>query len=138
MTKGKTTKTKSRGSAKTQLSRTDWRTNGFLHENQSGYQSRWRVRKAKRAVNNYNYTNNINTPATNMMRQRNINPDRNDATTYFSKKDTSSHDENKDKKNRELTIQHRSVCSDEWVSYVNNGKNTITFREFLEQKGNEQ
>jgi hypothetical protein len=123
-------KTKSRGTGTTKLSKSDWRTE--LYSKNSSYKSKWRIRKEKRALNNYNYKNNVNTPSTNMMHNNNIDPTRNDSQKYFSKELVES--ETLDSKNRQLTIQHRQECSEEWVKYSNVIHNERqTFREFLEK-----
>lgn len=58
------------GTPATQLGYSDWRNDRFLVDD--GYRSKWRKRKDRRYKNLCDLENNISTPATEMMKKRNI------------------------------------------------------------------
>lgn len=61
---------RSRGTGATRLGNSDWRNDRFLDDD--GYRSKWRRRKDRRYKNLCDFENNVTTPATTMMRNRNI------------------------------------------------------------------
>ena len=61
---------RSTGTPATRSGYSDWRNDRFLVDD--GYRSKWRKRKDRRMKNLYDLENNISTPATDMMRKRNI------------------------------------------------------------------
>ena len=58
------------GTPATRIGYSDWRNDRFLVDD--GYRSKWRKRKDRRYKNLEDFENNITTPATTMMRKRNI------------------------------------------------------------------
>jgi len=58
------------GTPATRMGYSDWRNDRFLVDD--GYRSKWRKRKDRRYKNLCDLENNVTTPATTMMRKRNI------------------------------------------------------------------